>query len=488
MAARRLPLILGLLGLPWLIAACFPPLNHDSAAVLTWAQRMVAGERLYIDLIDVNPPMIFWLNLPPAAVAGWIGLPAPLLLVLWYAALSLSGLALALPFLPRVLPEGARWGLLTAAVGALLILPAHSFTQREHLLLALALPYLLHALARAEGLRAPSMMATAALFAVAVCLKPHFLALPAGVEAYLLVQRGLRTSLRDPVIAVMVGIGLAYLAAVVWLTPAYFETILPMMAELYTGAGTDWGHLLLGDQVPPLILGGLILGGIGWKHGPAPRLLLIFTLTATVAGVTQLKGWDYHFVTARGGLLLLAGWTFGHWLKRPAVAVSAGFALSLGYASLTAPPFAAQRRFAATPEAKLGQRMAQAVPHASVLWFTTSLKPQFSLVQALGQHYIGHYMSLWPLPELYPPEAPHVLNPIARSEGVERQVIDATAADLARKPDLIVVTDGASEPGFGGQPWDHLTYFGRDPRIAEALKAYRPIGKVDGWTLYKRTP
>ncbi len=488
MAARRLPLILILLSLPWLIAACFPPLNHDSAAVLTWAQRMVAGERLYIDLIDVNPPMIFWLNLPPAALAGGSGLPAPVLLVLWYAALCLGGLALALPSLPRLLPESERWGLLTAAVGALLILPAHSFTQREHLLLALALPYLLHALARAEGQPTRGAMIAAALFAIAVCLKPHFLALPAGVEAYLLIRRGLRASLRDPVVPVMVVVGLTYIGAVFWLTPAYFSTILPMMAELYTGAGTDWAHLLLGDQVPPLALGCLILGAIGWKHGPAPRLLLIFTLAATVAGVTQLKGWDYHFVAARGGLLLLAGWTAGHWLKRPAAALCAAFALSLGYASLAAPPFAAQRRFADTPEARLGRMMADAPPHGSVLWFTTSLKPQFSLVQALGQTYVGHYMSLWPLPELYPPEAPHALNPISRSEGIERQVIDATAADLARKPDLLVVTDGASEPGFGGQAWNHLTYFGRDPRIADALKAYRPIGQVDGWTLYKRLP
>lgn len=488
MAARRLPLILTLLGLPWLIAACLPPLNHDSAAVLTWAQRMVGGERLYVDLIDVNPPMIFWLNLPPAALAAGSGLPAPVLLVLWYAALCLGGLVLALPSFLRLLPETERWGVLTAAVGALLILPAHSFTQREHLLLALAVPYLVHALARAQGGHDRRAVVTAALFAVAVCLKPHFLALPAAIETYLLLRRGGRASLRDPVVPTMVTVGIAYLAAVYWLTPAYFQTILPMMAELYTGASTDWGHLLLGDQVPPLVVGSLLLGGLGWKHGPAPRLLLIFTLAATVAGIAQLKGWDYHFVAARGGLLLLAGWTAGHWLTRPAVALATAFALSLGYASLSAPPFAAQRRFTETPEARLGRLMAEAAPQGSVLWFTTSLKPQFSLVQALGQRYIGHYMSLWPLPELYPPEAPHALNPISRSEGIERQVIDATAADLARKPDLLVVTDGASEPGFGGQAWDHLAYFGRDARIAEALKAYRPIGKIDGWTLYRRFP
>ena len=36
-----------------------PPLNHDAAALLHFSQRWLAGERLYVDLIDVNPPLIF---------------------------------------------------------------------------------------------------------------------------------------------------------------------------------------------------------------------------------------------------------------------------------------------------------------------------------------------------------------------------------------------------------------------------------------------
>lgn len=486
MAAPRLPIILSLVGLPWLIAACFPPLNHDSAAVLTWAQRMVAGERLYVDLIDVNPPMIFWLNLPPAALEAMTGLPAAPLLILWYAALGVLGLALALPGLPRLLPAGERFGLLAAAVGALLILPAHSFSQREHLLLILALPYLLHALGRAQGRFDWRMMATAALFAIGVCLKPHFLLLPASIETYLLLRRGGRASLRDPCVPIMVGVGLLYTAAVALLTPAYFTAILPMLAALYTGAAADWVGLLLSQPVLPLLIAAPLLGGLTWRSGPAPRLLLIFTLAATAAGIAQMKGWDYHFLAAQGGILLLAGWALGHWLRQPGRSLVAAVGVALATASLTAPPFAAQRRFADSPDAGLARLMQEAAPRATILWFTTSLKPQFSLTQTLGQRYVGHYMSLWPLPELYPPGRP--LTPVTEAVGVERQVLEATRADLARQPDLLVVTEAASEPGFGGRAWDHLAYFRRDPQLAAALAAYRPIGRVDGWTLYRRQP
>jgi hypothetical protein len=486
MAERKLPILCFLVGLPWLIAAFFPPLNHDSAAVLTWAQRMVAGERLYIDLIDVNPPMIFWLNLPPAAVASWTGISAAVLLVFWYALLTAVGLALALPSLTRRVSPGENLGVIAAAVGALLVLPAHSFTQREHLLLALALPYLIHAVGRAQGEADRKAWITAALFAVAVCLKPHFLLIPAGIEGFLIVQRGLKASLRDPTVPIMAGVGLMYLLAVKLITPAYFSAILPMMAELYTGAGADWPALLFGDQIPPLAFGCLLLGGLTWRHGVAPRLLLVFTVTASLAGLSQMKGWDYHFVAARGGLLLLVGWSVGHWLHTPGRAMGATLAAAIAYASLLAPPFAPQRSFAASPAARLRALMEQTAPGGSVLWFTTSLKPQFSILQTTGGQYRGHYMSLWPLPELYPPDGPPGLRPLASLSGIERDLIATTAADLARKPDLLVVTDGASEPGFGARAWDHLAYFRRDPRIAAALMAYAPVGTIDGWTLYHR--
>ena len=70
--ARLLGLAIHLPALLFLLMVLSPPLNHDVAAVLNFSERWFAGERLYIDLIDVNPPLIFSLNLIPAAIAAWI--------------------------------------------------------------------------------------------------------------------------------------------------------------------------------------------------------------------------------------------------------------------------------------------------------------------------------------------------------------------------------------------------------------------------------
>ena len=71
---HRLPALLpALLFVPMVLA---PPLNHDVAAVLQFSQRWLAGEHLYSDLIDVNPPLIFVLNLIPRGLRRllrWMG-------------------------------------------------------------------------------------------------------------------------------------------------------------------------------------------------------------------------------------------------------------------------------------------------------------------------------------------------------------------------------------------------------------------------------
>ncbi|WP_431269392.1 hypothetical protein [Dankookia sp. P2] len=135
----------------FLLVALSPPLNHDVAAVLNFAERMLAGERLYADLIDVNPPLIFVLNLLPAAIGAWTPLDAVQgLLVCLMAICALSAwmaLRLARPAAAPV--EAACLGV---ALPLLTLAAGYDFGQREHLMAA-ALPYLFLAARRMEGRR-----------------------------------------------------------------------------------------------------------------------------------------------------------------------------------------------------------------------------------------------------------------------------------------------------------------------------------------------
>jgi len=89
-------LLAGLPALAFLLAAMAPPINHDVAAVLNFSGRWLAGERLYVDLIDVNPPLIFVLNIIPAALAEILPLSAVQCFILCVLLLMLGAALLAL--------------------------------------------------------------------------------------------------------------------------------------------------------------------------------------------------------------------------------------------------------------------------------------------------------------------------------------------------------------------------------------------------------
>ena len=166
--------------LPFLVSALLPPLNHDVAAVLNFSGRWLDGERLYADLIDVNPPLIFILNLLPAAMGEWLPVNPVTALVLCVLGLMGGSFALCWRLLPRLgLPPVMR----VVAAGTLPITmlgAGYDFGQREHLMLIAALPYLVLAALRAEGGRAPPglTLGVALLAAAGFALKPHFLAIP----------------------------------------------------------------------------------------------------------------------------------------------------------------------------------------------------------------------------------------------------------------------------------------------------------------------
>ena len=85
------------------------PLNGDAAYLLDAARRMREGAGLYRDLLDLNPPFIFWLNVPVVAVGEAVGIgPVPAFRLAVVAAIALGGwlswrLLAASPLSPRTL-------------------------------------------------------------------------------------------------------------------------------------------------------------------------------------------------------------------------------------------------------------------------------------------------------------------------------------------------------------------------------------------------
>src|SRR6478672_13088189 len=59
-----------------LFAALRSPLKDDIAWLLYVARRWLAGRELYVDVIEVNPPLIIWISAIPMQIASWLRIDA----------------------------------------------------------------------------------------------------------------------------------------------------------------------------------------------------------------------------------------------------------------------------------------------------------------------------------------------------------------------------------------------------------------------------
>jgi hypothetical protein len=512
LAAVRLVLV----ALPclWAIGAFFPPLNHDVAALLQFAERMLHGERLYVDLVDINPPAIFVLDAVPVALAEALGLPVVPTFISAVLALCALSFWLSTGLLTR-LGEGRRalGGLLWPAVLAFVLVgyPLHSFGQREHLLLIFTLPYALAAAARADGHAPPARLVTGtALFVLlGITLKPYFALVPLALELLVLARAGWGACWRSSAPWLILGACVAYVIAVrAWL-PEYFTVVLPLVAQCYEqlDAATMLG-LFTKDQVPALLLPLIPLAVIAFRLPEArlSRVMACFTLAATGAGILQGKGWDYHFFAARAGLVLTFGAVIVDGLSRLArasvlagalrTAAPIGIAVSVmaaifAFSGVLNPPFKGPRNFVNTAASRFLPVVQANAADRPVLWLTTSIYPQFPVLDYTHSPLAMPFMSLWMLPALYGPESAsngsvHYRAPAAMDASerlVWRGVVDAF---VRQKPALVIVEDARREGAFRGLPFDYLAYFTRDPAFAGEWAHYAPLTTVDNATIYRR--
>ena len=75
-----------------LVTAMRSPLKDDVAWLLYVARKWLEGQRLYEDLVEVNPPLIIWIYAVPAWLAKTFDV-APKLIAVPYFALFLVGTA-----------------------------------------------------------------------------------------------------------------------------------------------------------------------------------------------------------------------------------------------------------------------------------------------------------------------------------------------------------------------------------------------------------
>ena len=482
-------------------------LNGDSAWLLHVARRVSDGARLYVDVIEVNPPLVVWLGLPVVALAratGWSD-AAIFRGAIWCLALLaiwLGGRALRL--LAPGTPVGWRPAVLVGMAVVLVGMPAGYFGQREHLVLILVLPWLLVAAARAEG-GAPGRAVAAAAGALAgfgVALKPHYLLLPAAVAAY--GWAAARTPRRLPPEH-------GTLAAVL----ACYALLAAVLAPEYLGLVDRWGPvywdyvrrplatILAGDLKPLTVLAALLYWPVARRLTARPRMadfLGIATAVLFVAVVLQHKGFGYHYYPAVGtGMLLVFLGLLGAGPRPPGMPVriaarTAGalilvpiLALSLGWAADRAGG-SAKRGPVAAGSREIGAFLDGRAARGAVVVWSPWMDDSFPLMLERRAVWASRYPFVWFLPALYR-ERMSAPGPVAcRREAEmspdERTLLATVAEDLrAYRPELVFVRKPGTE-GLLRIPL--LECLARSGEFRREFGAYRPLVDLEHFRVFQR--
>lgn len=481
-----------------------PPLNHDVAAVLDFSRRWLAGERLYVDLVDVNPPLIFVLNLLPAAMARWTSLTPAQAMVL-----CLLGVAALLWLMTEALRRGRAEGpveaaTLTACVPLLMLVAGSDFGQREVLMAMAAIPYCLLAARRIEGPAAERGLALPVAFVAALgfALKPHFLAVPALVEGLVLLRRGPARALRDPVPWLMLAVWLLYLAAIPVFFPAYFREVVPLAWAVYADIhGPGPWRVLLTDVMgaAELLLVVAVPLALRREAGAFGQALAAAAVGAFLAAWVQHKGWSYHVLPISILGCAAVAVTAARWADRalpeasaraaaPLLAAVAAFGILLYQVRGGETPWR-QAEFHAGTAGRLTEWLRREAFGGDVLVLSPDIFPVYPALTYAHARQTLHTMSIWPLQGAYrdcPAGAAPYREPGAMGR-VEHALYQAVAEDFATRPPVaVMVARHTNMPACGGR-FDLLEYFARHPLFAETLEGYRPAGEIDGYRLFLRT-
>lgn len=264
-------------------------------------EAVLEGKKLYVDIVETNPPFTLWLFMPAVLLAKALGVASEFVVHAYAYAASIVGLAFAALIARRAgFPENPALVALLPVFFALLVLfPGNSFSEREHLGIALLLPLLALMAWRVYpgGASAPGhgiAMLAGLCGSVIVLVKPYYaivILAPALHGAW-------RTRTIRPLFATeywVIGlVCVAYLGAVFRFHPEFLRDVYPDLSATYLRVKL-FEPLLLQYGGAYLVLLYLVRSlRTDLPLSPLVLILLIASVAAVGPLVYQAKGWPYH--------------------------------------------------------------------------------------------------------------------------------------------------------------------------------------------------
>jgi hypothetical protein len=477
------PLLLtGLVFLAAILLRQVVPLNTDVSWLLVVCERMLDGQHLYRDIIEINPPMAAFAYLPGVALARVLGvdprhvIDAQLLLL---AAASLFAVSRILSQSPS-LSQLNRGPLVIWAAAVVTVLPMHVFAQREHIAMLTFLPALAVYAMRSnrEPLPVWAILIAGVGAGITLAFKPFF-TVPAALcilFAAIRARSWLTLFAPENIIAAVLVITVSTSTYIFY--PEYFTVTYPLVRDTYLSWSMPASVIFLNDATLVFAIAMVSVLLARQKH-PSDSLLLVAALASVGFAVSfflQRRGWAYHSYPMVAVALLAMGYALtgaagsrsrrGEAVSALVLAVTFVVGMQWFYAGVYVGP--------------VRQAVEGLMPHPRILVLSGEAAIGHPLVRDINGVWVSRQENLW-IREFVR---------LTRERTVVDAATDAKLNDylaLERKwliedfkklpPDLVLVDNLRDDWGA----WARA-----DAEVSQLLKPYTRVRSVDGIDILRR--
>lgn len=469
-------------------------LNWDASWLMHAAQRMLAGGTYQEDFFETNPPLIFYLYLPPIYIhllSAWSLAICFRLYIFLLAALSLG---LCYQQAERIFSkENQR--LVYWLVGSLavidLVLPLHELGQRDHLFVLLTLPYFLSLVYRLHQREKPPLAILIGLLAgIGFALKPHFLITLLLLESYAAYKQSIFFWWRAELLTLILFILGNCLGTLIFY-PDYIYFMIPYAMRLYyTSISAPWSVIVFYPLAlfcaSPLLLCIPLMPKVRSERLLTTILLLALS-GAVFSYLSQRTAFYYHLIPAfsLASLLVLLFFYFFCTQTIHRQKTDYGFMVLLALFLFSLPLLGWYQIYQTWGNHHKNVRpltafVHQYAQHQTVYYFVSTIIYTFPSLDSANAKLGSRFPFLWMIAGLVNhPET----NPLWPQE--KQLLMQMICEDFAKyKPQLVFVDISKHKPYITAADFDYLPYFLADPQFKASWRHYHYLTTLEKDNLY----
>ncbi len=470
--------------------------NPDTAWLVYAAQRVAQGQKLYVDIMETNPPLIIWLSLPAVYLGNWLRVNPAIIFQCFVTAISLISVYLVGLAIKKhnFFADKLNYNIIIIYIvfGLFLLTPA-IYGQREMLFIALVLPYLF--ISRSSVVCNLSSIIMVLMAAIGFAIKPFFLLLWGMNELVIACERRKISTIfawHNWFIGLF---QIAYLTAVYFITPEYITDLFPALMATYFTFQAPWWDLIrpiLKITVPTIIA--VLLAKLSGEYKNLALRIAVWLAACVGLILVQRKDWLNHLYPMffMAGLLLsvaliflirelkILGQGIGH-RKFTALCLVVALFSTIVYLDtvFTRNIFIKPSKISI----KLIKEIESKASGKYVYPLVSNIQPSFPAILLSSGVFHGGFHHLWPLTGIIIREQHGDSNP--EFTKAKKWFMDSIVRDFTDYPPALVwVNDNVNMEMIAGNPInpenrDFIKVLSRDERFAKIWQNYTKYMEIE---------